>query len=188
MYLYSSKGREAKPHPRSPGCPKSSPLLALSWGLPWQSSCSLQGPVQISPHCQTWQGSWGARRATGMLLRSVQALECPPAPLPCLSVLSPHCKANFASPTLLLFTGDGAKSKVVELKASRDWVQCLVPLHYLSFLRLPRGFWEDADKIQWITWAVPCSRGLANRRILHKHICISQGWDDTGLWTSAALP
>lgn len=50
-------------------------------------------------------GSWEARRRTGMLVRSVQALECSPAPLSCLSMLSPHCKANFVNTTSLLFTG-----------------------------------------------------------------------------------
>lgn len=73
------------------------------------------------------------------------------------------------------------KVKWLNSKTSRDWVQCLVPLHYISFLRLPRGFWGEAEKIQWITWAMPGSRGLASRPILHKYVYISQGWDDRGL-------
>lgn len=34
--------------------------------------------------------------------------------------------------------------------------------HYLSSLKLPRGFKGWAEKMQWVDWAVPCSRGLPN--------------------------
>lgn len=102
-------------------------------------------------------------------------------PSPASLCSHPAVRQTLPTPLPSSLPGDEAKCKAVELKTSRDWVQCVVPLHYLSFLRLPRGFWGDADKIQWITWAAPCSRGLDNRPVLHKYIYISQGWDDTGL-------
>lgn len=126
--------------------------------------------------------SWGARRTTGMLLKSVfrhWSISLHPSPAsPCSHLTA---RQTLPTPPPSSSPGDEAKSEVVELKTSRDWVQCLVPLHYISFLRLPRGFWGEAEKIQWITWAMPGSRGLASRPILHKYVYISQGWDDTGL-------
>lgn len=107
--------------------------------------------------------------------------SAPLHPSPASLCSRPTARETSPTPLPSSAPGDEAKSKVVELKVSRDWLQCLVPLHYLSFLRLPRGFWGYADKIQWITWDVPCSRGLANRPMLHKHISVCQGWDDTGL-------
>lgn len=157
----------------SPGSHVVSPDSALALCRVLYKSCFIPRPGKAP-------GSWGARRTTGMV-EECSALECSPAPLPCLSMLSPHCKANFANTTSLLFTGWESESKMVELKTSRDWVQCMVSLYYLSFLRLPRGFWRDADKIQCITWAVLCSRGLANRPDPHKYVWEIQGWDDTGL-------
>lgn len=157
----------------SPGC------LLLSAGF-CTSLTSLPdlGGLQAPGEPEEQRGCcWGVFRHWSIPLHTSSASPCsdPTARQTLPALLSP------SSPS------DEAKSKVIELKTSRDWVQCLVPLHYLSFLRLPRGFWGDADKLQWITWAVPCSRGLANMPVLHKHIYISQGWDDTGLQTSAAL-
>lgn len=58
--------------------------------------------------------------------------------------------------------------------------------HYLSSLRLPRGFRGWAEEMQWVDWAVPCGRGLPNRPGSAETPCCFPRGDGGGWQESAA--